>query len=285
MFTLNFARHSLTAARVLVIAMACLTAGNSALAEGRSQSTKDVLRQAMLYQVQFRTGHTDIFPAYVVMLEEATAAETDNADLWYAMGVAYFAQAAATVMGGGQMADVAPTYQKGTAALGRALKINPDHPEAVALRAGTGLLMASFVKAPEMAAKLQRNAVAEMNRAIAIGPDSKRARLQRAFSGPTLPEELRNHTAEAEDLEWLMKSAGKSRAGDYIQLLRADLYFEQGEAKQARALYQKVETSSSPAAGDAKARLAALNQGGIAAADIKALRGAAGAQCGMCHGN
>ena len=68
-----------------------------------------------------------------------------------------------------------------------------------------------------------------------------------------------------------------------VRIMRGDLYFETGKPDLARNVYQIVERSSSPAAADAKARLSALDHGGVATSDIKALRDPAGAQCTMCH--
>jgi hypothetical protein len=48
--------------------------------------------------------------------------------------------------------------------------------------------------------------------------------------------------------------------------------------------YEVVAKSTSPASADAAARLTALNQGGVPAADIKKLRAQAGTNCLMCHG-
>jgi tetratricopeptide (TPR) repeat protein len=270
---------------LVVTTLGYLTVGATTWAQTPTQTTRDILRQAALYQNQFRTGNLDIFPEYVVLLQQATTNTPDNAELWYAMSVASFAQAAATVMAGGKMADVGPAYQQGQAALERALQLNPEHAEALALRGGTRLMLAMFIKAPETAATMTAKGIADMNHAVDISPTSERARLQRAFSGLTLPETLRNNAAEAEDLEFLMKVAGNSRAGDYIKIMRGDLHAELGQTDQARALYRRVETSTSPAAAEAKARLAALDQGGVSVVDIKALRSAAGAQCVMCHGN
>jgi len=119
---------------------------------------------------------------------------------------------------------------------------------------------------------------------VELAPQLKRARLQRAFSGLSLPDALRDHEKEAEDLEFLIAAAEASRAGDYVRLMRGDLAFETGRADEARTLYQTVGKSTSPAAGEAKARLAALDRGGVAMSDIKTLRAAAGANCAMCHG-
>jgi hypothetical protein len=95
---------------------------------------------------------------------------------------------------------------------------------------------------------------------------------------------LRNRAAEAEDLDFLIAVASGTRAGDYLRLLRGDLHAESGASDLAREQYDFVMKSSSPASADAKSRLASLEQGGVAAADIKKLRTAAGTNCLMCHG-
>jgi hypothetical protein len=123
-----------------------------------------------------------------------------------------------------------------------------------------------------------------MDRAIALAPTSRRVRLQRAFSGINLPDALRNRAAEAEDLDFLIALAGGTRAGDYVRLLRGDLHAESGTSDLAREQYELVMKSSSPASAEARSRLDALQQGGVAAADIKKLRTAAGTNCLMCHG-
>jgi tetratricopeptide (TPR) repeat protein len=260
----------------IAVAMAAMTA---ARAETPTQKVTDTLLQARLYQFKFRAGDMSVIPPYVAMLEDATKAEPDNADLWYAMGVAYLAQGARALMPGGAPADTMPALQKGPAALRRALQINPDHAEALGQQGAIQALMGSFMQAPAMAAK----GVTAMNHAVELAPTSTRVRLLRAFNGLNLPDALRNHATEGEDLDFLAQVAGSSRAGDYVRIMRGDLYFETGKADLARELYQAVGKSSSPAAADAKARLVALDQGGVAMSDIKALRGAAGAQCTMCH--
>src|SRR5262249_51916458 len=145
---------------------------------------------------------------------------------------------------------------------------------------GVQAMMASFQQQPQLAAK----GVAEMNRAVELAPNSVPVRLARAFNGLSLPDGLRNHAAEAEDLDFLIKVAGGSRPGDYLHILRGDLYFELGQIDLARSQYEVAGKSASPAAAESKARLTALTQGGVAAADIKKLRSAAGANCVMCHG-
>jgi len=259
-----------------------LTAGTVALAQATDDGTADILRRAMRYQLQFRAGQMDSIPEYVAMLEEATKADADNADLWNAMGVAYLAQAARAMMPGGKPAEAIQAIQKGPAALERALQLNPNHAEALATHGGMQALMGSFFqKSPAVTA----NGVAEMNRAIELAPRSRRVRLQRAFSGINLPDAIRNRAAEAEDLDFLITLTSGTRSGDYIRLMRGDLYVETGSNDLAREQYEVVVKSTSPAGTNAKSRLAALDQGGIPTADIRKLRQAAGANCVMCHGN
>jgi hypothetical protein len=250
------------------------------VAQTNDAGTAEVLRRAMAYQFQFRAGQTDIVPEYVAMLEEATKADPENAELWNAMGVAYLAQAARAMMPGGRPADALPAMQKGPAALERAIQLNPDHAEALATRGGVQAFIGLYQQGPTGAAE----GVAKMNRAIALAPTSRRVRLQRAFSGINLPDPLRNRTAEAEDLDFLIALANDTRAGDYIRLLRGDLHAENGASDLARVQYEVVAKSTSRASAEATSRLAALSQGGVPAADIKKLRQAAGTNCVMCHG-
>src|SRR5690606_32159112 len=147
----NFA---FVAARVAMCALILLVLCQTSLADTPPRSTRDILRQAALYQIQFRSGDMDHVDAFVALLEDATAAEPGNADLWYTLGVAHFNAAAAIALNGGDIANAAPAYQRGTAALEQALKLDPGHAEALAIRAGTRLMMAGFVRKPEVAAQL-----------------------------------------------------------------------------------------------------------------------------------
>jgi hypothetical protein len=257
-----------------------LSMASAAFAQNADAAAESVLQRAMAYQFQFRGGQTDVVPEYVAMLEEATKVDPENAELWNAMGMAYLAQAARAMMPGGRPADALPAMRKGPAALERAITLNPDHAEALATRGGVQAFMDLYQKGPAGAAE----GIAKMNRAIEIAPTSRRVRLQRAFSGINLPDALRNRANEAEDLDFLIALASGTRAGDYIRLLRGDLHAEHGASGFARAQYELVAKSSSPASVDATSRLTALNQGGVPMADIKRLRAQAGTNCLMCHG-
>jgi hypothetical protein len=130
---------------------------------------------------------------------------------------------------------------------------------------------------PDAMAAMQKGPAA-LRRALQIQPDHARALAQlggvQALMGSFMQAPARAERGVAQ----------MNRAGDYVRIMRGDLYFETGKPDLARTLYQAVEKSGSRAAVDAKARLAALEQGGVAMSDIKALRAAAGAQCAMCHG-
>jgi hypothetical protein len=188
----------------IVLTLACLAMSAAAWPQTTTtSSTADILRQARAYQLQFRAGRYEVVPKYVAMLEEATKADPENADLSNAVGVAYLAKSAAVMLTGGKPADAWTAVQNGMHALEHALELNPHHAEALATHGGVQALMASFQQQPQLAA----NGVAEMNRAVELSPNSVRVRLQRAFSGLSLPDALRNNAAEAEDLYFLIKVA------------------------------------------------------------------------------
>src|SRR5215469_313977 len=163
------------------------------------------------------------------------------------MGVAYLAQSAGTMLTGGKPGDAWTAGQKGMHELERALKLNPDHAEALATHGGMQALIATLQQQPQMAAK----GVADMNRAVELAPHSVRVRLMRAFNGLSLPDALRNSAAEAEDLDFLIKVAEGSRPGDYLHIMRGDFYFELGKLDLARNQYEMAEKSASPAAAEA----------------------------------
>lgn len=266
---------------IVLTTLACLAMSAAAWPQTTpTPSATDILRQARAYQFQFRAGQYDVVPKYISMLEEATKADPENADLSNAMGNAYLAKSAEAMLTGGKPAEAWTAVQKGMQELEHALQLNPDHSEALATHGGVQAILASFQQQPQLAAK----GVAEMNRAVELAPNSVRVRLARAFNGLSLPDALRNHAAEAEDLDFLIRIAEGSRSGDYLHIMRGDLYFELGQLDLARNQFEMAGKPASPATTEAKARLNALTQGGVPLMDIKKLRSAAGANCTMCHG-
>jgi hypothetical protein len=241
-----------------------------------------VLKESQALRYRFREGDADAAIANVALLEKATASEVGNADLWNAMGLAYVYLAARATLPGGNRADAVIALQKGMPALNRALQINPDHAEALSVRAGMRALVGMQMNSPALVPQ----ALADMNRAVDLAPGSVPVRLTRAFGAPVMPDGLRNRANEAADLEFLIEQAEGNRAGDFMTLLRADLHYENGELDSARQLYEKINgTGAASAAQLARTRLSLLPQGRDAMMkDIQALRAVAGTRCVMCHG-
>jgi hypothetical protein len=269
-------------ALVLMISWGAVPAPALAAASPAAVDIPAVLKQTKDYQLRFRDGELDVATANVALLEQATAAESGNADLWHAMGLAYVYLAARATLPGGNRGDAMVALQKGMPALNRALQIDPDHAEALAVRAGMRALMGRAMNQPQLVSQ----ALNDMNRAVELAPKSASVRLTRAFGGPVMPEDLRNRTNEAADLDFLIEVSEWNRAGNFMSILRADLHFENGEVDSARQLYQTiVGTGAASAAQLAKSRLARLAEGkDPMMKDILALRAVAGIQCSMCHG-
>jgi hypothetical protein len=241
-----------------------------------------VLKLSRDYRFRFREGELDAAIANVDLLEKATAAEAGNADLWNAMGLAYVYLATRATLPGGNRADAVIALRKGMPALNRALDINPEHAEALAMRAGMRALVGMQMNVPQLVPQ----AMAEMNRAVELAPESVAVRLIRVFGGPTMPEDLRNRRNEAADLDFLIEQAQGNRAGDFMTLLRADLHLENGELDSARQLYTTVESAGAASAAQvARSRLAQLSEARDATMkEIQGLRAVAGTRCSMCHG-
>jgi tetratricopeptide (TPR) repeat protein len=241
-----------------------------------------VLKQSKAYRLRFREGEAEAATANVALLESATAARTDNADLWNAMGLAYVYLATRATLPGGNRGDAVIALQKGMPAFNRALQIDPDQAEALSVRAGMRALIGLQINSPDLVPQ----ALADMNRAVQLAPDSVAVRLIRAFGAPVMPDGLRNRRHEAADLDFLIEKAEGNRAGDFITILRADLHFENGELDNARQLYEGIAgTGAASAMRVAKSRLSLLAQGRDAMMkEISELRAVAGTRCSMCHG-
>lgn len=264
---------------ILIAITSVLALASAAFAdEARSYRAPQVLEQVRQYKLRFRTGDMTVLAPWVAMLEEATRVEPDNADLWYALGYVYLAQGAQALLVQDPAGAMSP-MQKGPTALRQALKINPDHAQALSQLGGIQTLLGPVLKLPAMAPR----GVAQMNRAVELAPESIPVRLMRAFAGPNVPVELRDTAHEAEDLDYLIQVSEWGTAGDYMRIMRGDLHLETGETVQARAMYLSVENSGSGASEDARKRLASLEKGVVPMEDIRVLRSAAGAQCAMCH--
>jgi tetratricopeptide (TPR) repeat protein len=239
---------------------------------------KNYVQLAHQYEIQYRSGNVDVVPEYVAAMDEATRVAPDNAEHWYLLGRAYMA-VAARALAANKPAEAMPAMQKGPAALMHALKLNPEHAQALAQLGGVQTMLGPVLNKPDWVTR----GINQMNQAVKIAPDSTRVRLQRAFLGLNLPDDLRNRGAEAEDLDFLIENADWGTAVHYVMILRGDLHAENGDLQQAAVYYSSVRDAGSPAASEATSRVAALARGAVPQDDIKRLRTAAGADCAMCH--
>lgn len=275
----TIARVATKIAMWIVIALVLLQAAIDTARAGLPAGDKNYVSLAHQYEMQFRAGNADVVPEYVAAMEEATQVAPDNAEHWYQLGRAYMAMAA-RALAANKPAEAMPAMQKGPAALMRALKLNPEHAPALAQIGGVQTMLGPVLNKPEWVTR----GIDQMNQAVKIAPDSMRVRLQRAFLGMNLPDELRNREAEAEDLDFLIGNSDWGTAVHYAMILRGDLYAETGDLQQAAAFYRSVVDAESPASAEAISRVAALARGNLPRDDIKRLRTAAGAECAMCHG-
>jgi tetratricopeptide (TPR) repeat protein len=274
----NIVRVATLIAMWVVIALAFLQA---AIGTARADMPvgKDYAALAHHYEMQYRSGNVEVVPQYVAAMDEATQLAPDNADNWYRLGRAYMA-VAARALAENKPGEAMPAMQKGPAALMRALKLNPQHAPALVQIGGVQTMLGPVLKKPEWVTR----GIDQMNQAVKIAPDSMRVRLQRAFLGVNLPDELRNRDAEAQDLDYVIENSDWGTAVQYVMILRGDLHAENGDLQQAASYYRSVRDATSPASPEANSRLTALAMGAVPQGDIKHLRTAAGAQCAMCHG-
>lgn len=275
----TLARVATKIAMWIVIALVFLQAAIDTARADTPATGKNYAALAHHYEMQFRGGNMDIVPEYVAAMDEATQVAPDNADNWYQLGRAYMAMAA-RALAANKPAEAMPAMQKGPAALMRALKLDPEHAPALAQIGGVQTMLGPVLNKPEWVTR----GIDQMNQAVKIAPESMRVRLQRAFLGMNLPEELRNRAVEAEDLDFLIDNSDWGPAVHYVMILRGDLHADNGDATQAAAYYRSVKDADSRASAEANSRLVALSRGGVPQNDIKRLRTAAGAECAMCHG-
>jgi tetratricopeptide (TPR) repeat protein len=268
-------RHALVSATFL----AALAAPDGAVRAQQSIDVTEVLRQARRYSYQAREGHYEVAPAAVALLEDATGKRPDSAALWTAMSTAYFLEATLAGQPGKNPVDAFPAIAKASRAAERALAIEPDNPEALSSYGAALTIRALIERKPDLVSE----GVAKMDRAVALAPAMTVPRLSRAFFGVNLPPPVRNADVVADDLTRLQRLAEGTRAGDMLHILLGDLYAETGRQHDARREYERAAAAGSKVTDTARARLAALGQGGVPAAEIGALRGNLGTGCVMCH--
>jgi hypothetical protein len=239
------------------------------------------LAQLMLHSFEVRSGNYDGAPKAVALMQAAAEASPNDTRLLVGLGTAYFLEANALLRPGGNPANGLTAIQNAQASYARALAIKADDPGALAGHGMASLILGGFMKKPEWIPQ----GLAEMNRAVTLAPEVTPIRLQRAFSAVAqAPSPERNATA-LEDLDFLSVKGQGLRSGDYVRVMRGDVYFETGQPDLARKEYEKVAASPRPGGEEARARLGALAGPGVARADIIKLRNATGSNCMMCHGS
>jgi tetratricopeptide (TPR) repeat protein len=217
------------------------------------------------------------------MLEQATAADATNGALWNALARAYFLQSAAAGQGGGPpspeaMARALEPVQRAHDASERALRIDANDPIALSNH-GTALRALSLARKDREGMSV---GASEVNRAVELAPSLIPPRVKRGIAALGLPPRFRNVETLIEDVNVLIAVSEGTRAGDMLHLFLGDVYADAGRAEEAQRQYEAAARPSSVAAEQARARLAALDQGGIPAAETARLRASVGT-CTTCH--
>jgi len=236
-------------------------------------AVKDARRDALL----FRAGQFDVAAASVSRLEDALQTDPDNVAVLNALVTAYQHQSFAAGQAGGDLQLARAAALRAFATSERALRIDPDNPEALAAHGGM-----LFVASPRP--ERVQVGIAEVSRAVALAPTAIQPRLYRKAIGLAQPPERRDTAALIDDLMFLSKAGTGSRSGDVEHLLLADVYAETGKADDARREYLAATRRPASAVKDlVQSRLAALDQRVVPSDEIAKLRGELG-NCLMCHG-
>jgi tetratricopeptide (TPR) repeat protein len=274
------------AVSVVVLLSACSThapvpkAASPAVLEGAPLPISDtaaLLRQDMLYTYQFRAGDYATARKSLALLGPAVEASPRDTTLLNAYGQAWLREGTASFAT--NPAGAISASQRAMIAFESVLLIDPDNAAALSTRGSLRTVLGFFQSNTNVIGQ----GVADMDRAIALAPNSHPVRLTRAFSGFNLPRDMRNTANETEDLVFLAWTAAGTRQGAMVSILLGDTYAEAGETIRAREAYTRASAPDTPAASLALARLQALANGRVAATDIASLRRSTGRDCAMCH--
>lgn len=265
---------------VALAALAGASLAAAAWAQAPAFDVRGALVQAQLQVLRARTGDADAAAKGVAGLETAVAAVPDSAPLWAALGRSQITQASLAMAPGGNPANAAGGFRGASVAYEKALKLDPNHVEALSGHGALLTAMAAFQRKPELADQ----GMAEMTRAVELAPTATTPRLNRAFSGVNTAPAKRDTATVVQDLTFLTEVARGSQPADYIHLLLGDLYYETGKPDLARQHYLAAARSNAKAEPEARARLASLASGTVPFAEIQKVRAATGTNCAMCHG-
>ena len=267
-------------ANLTVTIMGVLCAGMAPWAQqtpSTAQKSAAAVQQARRYAFLVRAGQFDVAPTAVTLLEDALQTDPENVTLLNALITAHQHQALAAGQPGGDLREARNAALRAFAIAERALKIDPDNPEALAAHGGM-----LFVASPRP--ERVEAGIAEVFRAVTLAPAAVQPRLYRKAIGLAQPAERRDTAALLDDLTFLAKVGGGSRSGEMEHVLLGDVYAEIGKADEARREYLAAAKRPASAVRDlVQSRLSALDGGGVPASEITKLRGELG-NCLMCHG-
>jgi hypothetical protein len=266
-------------ANVMVALVGVVCAGAAAWAQhtpSTAEKSAVAVQQARRYALLVRAGQFDVAATSVALLEGALQMDPENVALLNALTTAYQHQALAAGQPGGDTQEARGAGLRAFAVSERALRIDPDDPEALAAHGGM-----LFIASPRP--ERVQAGIAEVFRAVTLAPAAVQPRLYRKAIGLAQPADRRDTTALIDDLTFLSKVGAGSRSGDMERVLLADVYAEIGKADEARREYLAATRRPASAVRDlVQSRLVALDKGAIPTSEITKLRGELG-DCLMCH--
>ncbi len=269
----------MTGANVVVALVGVVCAGAAAWAQqapSTAERSAAAVQQARRYALLVRSGQFDVAATSVTLLEGALQTDPENVALLNALTTAYQHQALAAGQPGGDVQEARGAGLRAFAVSERALRIDPEDPEALAAHGGM-----LFVASPRP--ERVQAGIAEVFRAVALAPAAVQPRLYRKAIGLAQPADRRDTAALIDDLTFLSKAGAGSRSGDMEHVLLADVYAEIGKTDEARREYLAATKRPASAVRDlVQSRLAALDQGVVPGSEIARLRGELG-NCLMCH--
>lgn len=179
--------------------------------------------------------------------------------------------------------EISPVAERARSQFERVLEQAPKDATALSSH-GVTLTILAGAKQDQ---RLFTQGVQEMNQAVELAPDNIVTRLNRGFVLLNFPAAVRDPNAVISDLTMVLDGLPKGfneRAQGVVRLLLGDLYLEMKDPQKAKSEYEQAIHLASPAAEDARLRLAALKQSRSLDADRDALRSRL-TDCSLCHAN
>jgi hypothetical protein len=236
--------------------------------------------QARGYFLQAREGHFDVVPEALRLIEAAVATDPENPSLLYAQAFALNLQGVAAADRSGNLMDTFASGQRAFPVIQRARRLAPDNPEIVSLYGG----MLAATGMMQQRTDWTQAALAEISRAVQLGPTMVAPRLIRQQMGLFAPPATRDTPALIDDMTLLAAAGEGGRSGDMEHLLLADLYAEIGKADEARREYRAAARRPASALKEVvQSRLVALEQGGVPLSVITRQRMDSQTKCVNCH--